>query len=82
MPMENKLRNRGKSQWSSESRVKDVINLLCRSVVFFDGTIDEGGDVASSSACLIGGFRNTQLAKKLIKHLDRLLILGFGVGRI
>ena len=50
--------------------------------MLFNGTIDEGGNVARSSACLIGGFRNTQLAEKLIKHLDRLLVLRFRIGRI
>ena len=57
-------------------------NLLGWGIVFLDRTVDESGDVASSSARLISGLGDGQLAKELIEHFDRLLILGLGVGRV
>lgn len=51
-------------------------------IVLFDGTVDERSDVARSSARLISGFRDVQLAQELFEHLDRFLILRLGVGGI
>lgn len=50
--------------------------------MLFDGTVDERSDVARSSARLISGFRDVQLAQELFEHLDRFLILRLGVGGI
>lgn len=50
--------------------------------MFFNVTVDEGSDVASSSARLVSGLRYGELIKKLVKNLDRFLVLGLRVGGV
>jgi urease gamma subunit len=55
-------------------------NRLCRGIIFFDVTVNECRDVASSSARLICGLRDGKGVQELIEHLDGLLVLGLDVG--
>lgn len=50
--------------------------------MLFNVAIYEGGDVGGGSAGLVCGLRNSEGVEQFIEHLDGLLILGFGVGRI
>lgn len=50
--------------------------------MLFNVTVDEGSDVASSSARLVSGLRYGEFVEKLVKNLDRLLVLGLRVGGI
>ena len=45
--------------------------------MLFDGSVDEGGDVARSSACLVRSLGDCKFAQELIENLDRLCVLGF-----
>ena len=50
--------------------------------MLFDVTVDESSNVACSTAGLVCSLRDAQSLEKLIEDFDRLLILGFCVGRI
>lgn len=50
--------------------------------MFFDVTVDESSDVASSSACLIRRLAKGQLVEQLVENFDRFLVLGLRVRRV
>ena len=58
------------------------IYLLCGCIMLLNVTIDEGSNVACSTAGLICGLGEAQSTEQLIKNLDRFLIFGLCVGRV
>ena len=55
-------------------------NSLCRRIIFFDGTIDERGDVASGLIALVCRLGYAELVQQFVENLDGAGVLRFDGG--
>lgn len=62
-----------------QAPVPQDLDSLCGCVMLLDIAINEGGEIAGGSSCLICRLCDAESAQQLVERFDGFLVFGFGI---